>query len=334
VDAERTEAPGSSPAALLERELGTAGPTPPSQSPPPPRRKARRPGSRQARLLRKVGESIFIWPMLVLVGTLVLVPTAIAVWRSFYDWDPGYESPFVGLDNYRAIVESELVREIARNELVYLIGVPLWAGLPLVVALLMYERVPAVGVFRTIFFFPAVLSPVVIGILFRSLLRPDGLVNSVLGSVGLESLQRNWIDDPSLVKPVIICVVAWYSMGFGVLFYSAALSSIDPQVFEAAEIDGASWIRRLWHIMIPSILPMFVLNLVFSVGSVFLLFGYIYTLTQGGPGYSSTTIDFDIYQNALNFGDFALSSAESVVLLLIMSTVLTAAVFVGRRMWR
>jgi len=268
--------------------------------------------------------------MLLFLGTLVLVPTGIAVFRSFYQWDPGYESPFVGLANYGEIIASEVVRAIAKNEALFMIGVPLWAGVPLFVALLLYERVPFAGLFRTIFFFPAVLSPVILGILFRALLRPDGLINATLASVGLDSLQRNWIDDPALVKPVLIVVVMWYTMGFGVVLYSAALSSVAPELFEAAEIDGASWLQRLRYVMVPAIL---ILNLIFSVGTVFLLFGYIYVLTQGGPGYASTTIDYDIYQNAMQYGYFGLAAAEAVLLLGVMLVILLAAVTVGRRLW-
>jgi multiple sugar transport system permease protein len=279
----------------------------------------------------KLTESLFILPMLICVGALILWPTATAIYHSFFDWQPGYSSPFVGLANYSHVISSSVVHTIALNELVYLAGVPLWVGVPLVVALILYERVPAAGLFRTIFFFPSVLSPVIVGILFNALLRPDGLLNATLKSIGLGGLARSWIDNPSLVKPVIILLVVWFSMGFGVLLYSAALSAVPPELFEAAEIDGATWIQQLRYIMIPSILPMTLLNAIFSVASVFLLFGYVYVLTQGGPGYASTTLDYDIYQQALSYGHFGLAAAESALLLMIMLVILAAAVRIGRR---
>lgn len=286
---------------------------------------------RVARARRTLLESAFIWPMVILLGTLVLAPTVYAVFRSFYDWSPGYESPFVGIDNYKELFSSSVFQEIGRNELIFMIGVPIWAGVPLLVALLLYERVPFAGVFRTIFFFPAVLSPVILGLVFRSLLRPDGIVNSTLDSVGLGSLTQRWIDDPSLVKPVIILVALWYSMGFGVIFYSAALSTVPTELFEAAELDGASWWQRLRYIVLPRILPMFMLNVVFSVSTVFLLFPYSFVLTRGGPGYTSTTIDYDIYANSLQFGYFGLAAAESVLLLIVMLGILALLFRYGRK---
>jgi ABC-type sugar transport system permease subunit len=278
-------------------------------------------------------ESAFIWPMLILVGGLMLAPAVVAMFRSFYHWDPGYESSFVGVDNYSYLFSSQIFQEIARNEIVFFLGVPLWAGVPLVLALLLYERVPAAGLFRTIFFLPAVLSPVVLGLIFRSFLRPDGILNSILQSVGFGSLAHNWIDDPSLAKPVVIIVVTWYTMGFGLIFYSAALSSVPTELFEAAEIDGASWLNRMRHIMLPRILPIFILNLIFSVATAFLLFPYAYVLTQGGPGWASTTIDYAIYQDSLSSGHYGIASAETVLLLLVMGVILVAAFQVGRRVW-
>jgi multiple sugar transport system permease protein len=291
------------------------------------------PAERFAGLRRNVGESVFIWPMLLLVGLFMLYPAGTAMYRSFFDWNPGFDSPFVGFGNYRYLLESQVFHEILVNQLVFLLGVPLWAGIPLLVALLLYERVPAAGLFRTIFFFPAVLSPVILGILFRSFFRSDGIINVTLEDLGLGSLARHWIDDPSYVKPVIILVVVWYTMGFGVIFYSAALSTVPRELFEAAELDGATWRQRLWHILLPRIMPTFLLNMIFCVATAFLLFPYAFVLTGGGPGYASTTIDYDIYQNALQSGFFGIASAEAVLLLLVMLVVLVIAYLVGRRVW-
>jgi ABC-type sugar transport system permease subunit len=288
---------------------------------------------RIAAFRRAAAESVFIWPMLLLVGGLMMVPTGIAIYRSFFDWNPGYDSPFVGFGNYRYLFESDVFREIAVNQLIFVLGVPLWAGVPLLVALLLYERVPAAGVFRTIFFFPAVLSPVILGLLFRSFLRADGVLNVTLEDLGLGSLARPWVDDPSYVKPVLILVAVWYTMGLGVIFYSAALSTVQTELLEAAELDGANWFERLWHILVPRIMPIFLLNIIFSVATAFLLFPYAFVLTRGGPGYASTSIDYDIYQNALQSGFYGIASAEAVLLLVVMAIVLVAAFLVGRRVW-
>ena len=103
--------------------------------------------------------TFFLLPLLAFITIVIVVPTCIAIYRSFYQWNPGYESPFVGFDNYVDLWNSPVFREVLKNEAVYLLGLPLWCVLPLVVSLMLYDRVPGAAVFRTIFFFPAILSP-------------------------------------------------------------------------------------------------------------------------------------------------------------------------------
>jgi ABC-type sugar transport system permease subunit len=281
---------------------------------------------------RQVGEHLFVLPMLILLTLVILVPTLFAVRGSFLDWEPGYSSPFVGLKNYRDVLGSDVFQQIMKNQLILLIGVPIWCVTPLFIAVLLHEGVPWKGLFRTIFFFPSILSPVIIGFVFRGMLRPDGSLNGILESIGLDFMARPWISDPTLVKPVIIFVVLWYTLGFGVLLFSAALAAVPEEQVDAARIDGANWLQRFRYVLLPSIMPTFLLNLVFSFATVFLLFGYVYVLTQGGPGYASTTIDFDIYQNSLRFGRFGRAAAESVILLLMMSIVVGGVAAAGRRL--
>lgn len=274
---------------------------------------------------------MFVWPLIFLVGLFMLVPIAESVAHSFSAWNPGYSNVFTGFQNYSDLLRSPIVHQIARNELVLVLGVVVWAGVPLVIALMLYDRVPGAGIFRTIFFFPAVLSPAVIGIVFSALLRPQGILNTTLRRFGLGHLAHNWIDSATLVKPSLIVIIAWFSLGFGVLIYGAALSSVPPELFEAAELDGATWFQRLRYVMFPAIKPMVFLNIVLNFGNIFLLFGYIFVLTQGGPGYSSTTIDWDIYQNAVLYGHFGLAAAESVLVLVTVALVIVVGLRLGRR---
>jgi multiple sugar transport system permease protein len=281
---------------------------------------------------------VFVLPSALLVVGLMILPGVYALTRSTYDWSPGYPSDFVGLDNFRELFRSETFREILHNQAVLLLGVPLWTVLPLSVAFVLHERVPAGGLFRTIFFFPAILSPAIVGILFRSILAPEGFFNETLRAAGLGAVARPWIDDSSLVKPTLIAVFAWASLGLGVVIFSSALSAVPLDQLESARIDGAGWWRRLRWIVFPAVRPTVVLWAFFQVIGLFLFsFGWIFVLTLGGPGVSSTTIDFDIYQNALNYGFFGLAAAESVVLFAIVVGLLVGAFLfarLGRRLAR
>lgn len=299
------------------------------------RSEARRVPSGTRRLLavrRESGELLFLAPLLVLMAVAIILPSVSVVTHAFTDWQPGYDSPWIGLENFSKLFSSQHFRQILVNHAILLLGVPLWVMLPLAVSFVLYKGVKFPGLFRAIFFFPAVASPALVGILFSALLSPVGPVNTTLRSIGLGSLAGDWLAGEHLVKPVIIIVLAWANLGMGVVLFSAALSSVPPELFESAEIDGASWWQRLWHVVLPSIRRTVELWTVLLILSVFVgVFPWIYTLTRGGPGYSSTTLDWDIYQNALNYGDFGVAAAESLVLLLIVSVVVVAGTFLGRK---
>jgi ABC-type sugar transport system permease subunit len=297
--------------------------------------RARATQSRVARVRRSAAELVFVAPILLVVGVAIGVPTVSVVTHAFTAWDPGYPSPWVGFDNFKALFESEQFQQILVNQAFLLLGIPLWIALPLAIAFLLHDGVAAPGVFRTILFFPATASPALIGILFVFVLAPTGPLNEGLRTVGLGALAQDWLADETLVKPVLIVVLAWATLGTGVVIFSAALSAVPAELFEAAEVDGASWWQRFRYVVLPSMTRVIELWTVILVISVFVaMFPWIFTMTRGGPGYSTTTIDFDIYQNALSFGYFGLAAAESVVLLVIVIAILGGGALAARALRR
>lgn len=283
-------------------------------------------GGDRARAAKRIAagaaDALFVLPALALVGILLLIPIGTGIFRSLYNWDPGYASPFVGLANYTTLAGNALFQEILKNEGIFLIGVPLWVLFPLAIALFLHERVPFAGFARTIIFYPAVASPAILGVFFRSVLAPTGLLNTILHDVGAGALAQNWLAEPNLVKPVIIVVIAWATAGVGVVIFSAALSAMEPHLLEAAEVEGASGWQKLRYVVLPTLKPVIDLYVALMVLMVFVgLFAWIYVLTQGGPGFASTTLDYDIYQHALTYGQFGLAAAESVYLLAIVVVV-------------
>lgn len=287
---------------------------------------------RLRRLIGEASELLFLAPILAILAISILLPSISAVTHAFTDWQPGYASPWVGLQNFKDLFSSQHLGQILLNHAILLLGVPLWVLLPLAVSFTLYKGVPGAGVFRAIFFFPAMASPALIGILFAFMLAPDGPLNSALQTVGLGALAGDWLDDPHLVKPVIIMILAWAMMGMGVVIFSAALSAVPPELFESAEIDGASWWQKLWHVALPSIRRVVELWAVIMIITVFVaVFPWIYTLTKGGPGFSSTTLDWDIYTNALTYGHFGTAAAEAVVMLAIVTVVIVLGTLLGRK---
>ena len=268
-------------------------------------------------------EAFFVIPIVLVIGIIIIIPTASGVLHSFTAWNPGYASPFAGFSNYVSLIKSVAFRDILGNQAFLLLGLPIWGFLPLLFAVLLYENVPGAGVFRSIFFFPSTASPAIIGILFSFLLSAAGPLNTFLHDFGLGFMAQNWLVSVPYVKPVLIGVLAWATMGTGIVIFSAALSAFPPELLEASVIDGASWVVRFFQIILPNLWDVMQLWIVILVVSVFTaMFPWIFTLTGGGPGYASTTMDFDIYQNALTYGYFGTAAAEMVYLLIVLGILL------------
>lgn len=258
---------------------------------------------------------------------MFFLPLIFITVKSFYNWQPGGYSPFVGFGNYSTLFGQPQFWQVVRNQLFYLLGVPLWVIAPLLVAYMLREHVRFAGVLRTIYFIPAVMSPAIVGLVFRSLLAGNGPLNESLTKIGLGFLAQPWLTSATLVKPVIIVLVLWGGFGTGVLIFSAAFNAVPQEIFEAGRLDGAGFWRELWHIALPSVRPTVVLWTMFQVLSIFLfMFSWIFVLTNGGPGLASTTMDFSVYQTFITFGFFGAAAAESVVLVIMI--IMVAVLFV------
>jgi ABC-type sugar transport system permease subunit len=274
---------------------------------------------------------LLLVPVVVLEVLVFFLPLIFITVKSFYDWEPGAASPFVGFSNYSTLFGQPEFWQVVRNQLFYLLGVPLWVIAPLFVAYLLREHVRFAGGFRTIYFIPAVMSPAIVGLVFRSLLAANGPLDASLHNIGLGFLAKPWLTDAALVKPVIIVLVLWGGFGTGVLIFSAALNAVPQEIFEASRIDGAGFWTELWRIALPSISPTVLLWTMFQVLSIFLfMFSWIFVLTNGGPGLASTTMDFSVYQTFITFGFFGAAAAESVVLMIMIIAVALVFVVIPR----
>lgn len=273
------------------------------------------PTARPHQLFR--GGLFLIIPAIVLEVGILFLPLVYILYRSFFEWQPAEVSTFTGFDNYALLFSDPEFWQIVGNQLFYLLGLPLYIAAPICVAFLLRERVKFAGLWRSIYFLPAVMSPAIVGLVFRSLLSTDGPVNAFLTNVGLEAFAQPWLTDADLVKPVVVVLILWAGFGTGVLIFGSAFSAVSPSIFEAARLDGAGWWRELVSVAIPNVRPTVVLWTMFQIASIFLfMFGWIYVLTGGGPGIASATMDFSIYQEFMRFGFYGTAAAQSVVLVI------------------
>ena len=277
---------------------------------------------------------VLLGPALALELAVLFLPLVYIAFRSLYDWNPAGVSEFTGLENYYWLFTDPDFWVIVWNQLVYLLGLPLWVLAPLVIAYLLRDNVWCAGLFRSIYFLPAVMSPAIVGLVFRSLLSTDGTFNAVLTALGAGEFTQSWLTDTQWVKPVVILMVLWAGFGTGVLIFTSAFAAVPRDLFEAAKLDGAGFWQQFWYVAMPSIKNTIVLWAMDQIVAIFLfMFGWIYVLTGGGPGLSSATMDFSIYQQFVRFGFYGTAAAQTVVL--VLSIVLIPAIgFTTVGLWR
>ena len=260
----------------------------------------------------KLVGTLAVLPSFVIVAGFMAFPVMFAFYISFtktngltYDWR--------GLDNYIAILSDPIAHQVFLNNFKFLISVPLVIFSALVCSILLFEQFKGWKFFRVIFFLPNVLSVAVIGLIFRNAFGYDGAVNQFLGLFGNEPMQ--FFIDSNYSILIIILALVWSGFGYQSLLLLAGLTSINPAVFEAAAIDGAGWWRRLWSITLPNIRKVlgfvFIINILYTFAS---LFGFVFVITAGGPGYETTTIDFLVYLRAFSSNNLGSGAALAVLL--------------------
>jgi multiple sugar transport system permease protein len=255
-------------------------------------------------------------PATAFVVGLMVLPIGATIEHSFTNWD-GVTSNFIGLQNFNLIVRNPIISEVFLNSLIFLLSVPLILIASLLVAVLVYEKVPGWRVFRFLFFIPNVLSPAIVGALFSTFFLPGGAADQPLRVLGLGSFA--WLSHPWTARIVVILALVWTSFGFGMVVVLSAMTTIDTALYDAAAIDGASWWRRLWSITIPmisgSLQFLSVINVIYTFTS---LFSFVYVITAGGPGFATTTVDYYTYLTTFENGQFGYGSALAVMLFLIV----------------
>jgi ABC-type sugar transport system permease subunit len=261
---------------------------------------------------------VSVLPAVLLVGLLMWYPLATALYHSFTEWN-GIVTTWVGTQNYQELFGSGDIWEYLRTNLVFLLSIPLILVITVAVSVLLYEGTPGAQFFRSVFYLPTILSAVIVGLLMRSLFAPEGVVNTALTRVGLDALAVDWLASTVTAFFVLIAAFYWQTLGQGVLIFLAGLSAMPAEVIEAAQIDGAGWWRRLFRIVLPMQAPALTYFLVTNTVYVFIgLFSFVYTITGGGPGRSTTPLDYQIYLSAFENGELGYASALSVVLLVLV----------------
>ncbi|MCD0449679.1 sugar ABC transporter permease [Actinocorallia sp. API 0066] len=225
---------------------------------------------------------------------------------------------WVGLDNYRTIFADPVFQTAWVNTVVFTV-LALLCGyvVPFCTALVLNELRHARGYLRFVVYLPVMLPPAVAVLLFKWFYDPGpGLFNQVLGLVGLPGL--SWLDASSTALISLVLVSTWMNLGTGTLIYLAALQSVPGELYEAAELDGAGFFRRVWHVTIPQTRLILLVMLLLQIIATMQVFIEPYLLTGGGPEDSTMTVVYLMYQYAFTYKDFGAGSALGVMLMLVL----------------
>ncbi len=257
-----------------------------------------------------------ILPAVILIAILLLYPILYAIFISFNKTVNGITFQWIGLTNFTRLLNDPTLWRVLGNNFLFLTAVPLVLIASLFCAALIYEEVWGWRFFRVVFFMPSVISTVVIGTLFRQLFDYEGPINQIIVSLGNPPI--DWLARGNTSVFVIILVLVWSGFGYGMLILLSAMSNIDPSIFESSRLDGANWWQRIRYITVPLIAKVLAFLAVINVIYTFLsLFGLIYVLTGGGPGYETTTLDYFIYLKAFSGFDFGQAAALALMLAVI-----------------
>jgi multiple sugar transport system permease protein len=268
---------------------------------------------------------LFLAPYLVLFLGFVVAPAVYGIWISLHDWDytlPG--KPFVGLDNYTALFDPDSLayerfwRSMRATAIFTVLSVPLLIVIPLLVALAMNQKFRGRNAFRAIYFAPYVLGVAVVAVMWRFLLDNNiGMVNYYLGKLGLPD-DIAWTTSVPAAWFALVGVTVWWTLGFNAVIYLAGLQDIPKELYEAAEVDGASAWQRFRNVTLPGLRPVTIFVLMVTIIASANMFGQAYLMTRGAPGTETRTAIYQIAETGLRQFQMGSAAAMSYVLTLVL----------------
>ncbi len=269
----------------------------------------------------------FMAPAMILFVVFVLYPIFYIFDASLYDWDGINDALYVGLQNYIDMFTDDRAFALAIRNSFYWTFLTIFPQMFLgfILASLLTSGLPFQNVFRIIFFMPAIISPVVLGIIWQRIYAPfGGLLADVAWETGARFLMQPYLSDPKIAIFSTIAVNVWQWTGFSMLMYVAGLQGLPGEVLSAAEVDGAGSLQRIRYIVLPMLRHVHLTLILLGVIGTLQTFALVFMLTRGGPNHATEMLPTYIFQKAFTLQSMGYASAVAVVLLLIA---LSASIF-------
>lgn len=270
---------------------------------------------------------LYVAPAVALLGLVFAYPVAKVI-----DFSTrlirGSTGPRVGTLNYELVFDDPTFRDAAKHSAMLLIAVPILLAISVLVAVVLFDRMRGWKVYRSILFMPYILAVPIVGIVASYIFSLNGVLNSILRGLHLDGLALDWLGSERLAFWTLMAVIVWREVGFGIILFLARLLTMSEEPLEAARIDGAGWWARLRYVILPELrgtIEFYVV--VASITMLAWVFAYVYTLTSGGPGTSTTILELYIYNQGLRNSLPGMASAVAVILLA------ATTILIGVRFW-
>jgi len=261
---------------------------------------------------------LLLGPCVLYLVAFSVYPLVTSLFRSFEDYNSQQNTwRWIGLGNYRQLFsDTEFWHTVEHTAFLTFGGVALQVVLGTALALFFNQRLRGATLVRGLVILPMLLTPVVVGLMWRALLNPDwGMLNWLATQVGFHNVQ--WLTDPSMALRTLILVDTWQWTPFVFVVVFARLQALPVEVFEAGEVDGATWFKRLRYLTLPLLMPAIAFAAIFRGIDAFRTFDLVYGLTNGGPVRSTSTLSFQAFQNGFQYFHYGYASAIAYVMVIV-----------------
>lgn len=287
--------------------------------------------AKKQRIQEAIWGYLFITPNFLVILFFTFIPVFFALYMSFTDWNILSDPNFIGLENYEKIFSDPLAKETFLNTFYFaVVSVPINVFLTLLLAVLLNQKIKGITFFRTAYYLPVISASVAVSLMFMWILANNGLLNQILGGLGIEPVR--WLTDPKIALNSVIGVTIWKGLGLNMIIFLAALQDIPKELLEAAAIDGANAVQKFFKITIPLLSPVIFFVTITGVIGSFQSFDLVYNMTRGGPGHSTTVIGFYIWRQAFDYLHMGYGAALAFIVFAAI-LVLTILQWALRKFW-
>jgi ABC-type sugar transport system permease subunit len=260
---------------------------------------------------------ILILPLVLLMLAFTAIPTLSNFFYSFTKWNGISKPQFIGLENYIRMIQDTRFQSSLKNMGIFILYIPLGVLFPLNIAAVLRKGIKGWSAFRAIYYLPNILGPVLLGIMYSLMFSQIGPITEILKLLGVPNAETFYLfgKSTSAINAMAFLFVVWMRLGFGIIYFLSAMATIDSSLYEVADLDGVGSVRKFIHVTIPGIIFSIQFFFVLAFIEVFArMYGIIFTLTRGGPGFATYTLEYGIYNISFNAMQKGYASAWAVAL--------------------